>query len=383
VTQLTEHLSKTLLSPYGIPVGSYQVVTTAPGAAEAAANYRMPVAVKAQIPANSRGKAGLVLRADSPAAAASAFATVTSIQVDGLRASEAIIEPWLDVVREAYLAVTFNPRTQEPVLLYSRIGGTDVEAHGGHIRSVSLPANPHVSSQLVKDLAMASGIRPLAEEGVAKVASALIQAFYGLEARTIEVNPLALVSEEGREWVALDAKIVVDPNALFSHEELRTVMRSMSTRPIEDVTREATRLEFVPLGGPVGVISGGAGMTMAVMDMIADFGSSAACFLDCSADVTPRGYRAALNLVSQLAGVRSVLVSVFGGLTRVDRVAQTFVDLLSEMRLSVPVVFRLMGTNQILASDILTQAGFVNYTVLEDAVRHAVEAARLIGEGVS
>ena len=188
----------------------------------------------------------------------------------------------------------------------------------------------------------------------------------------MELNPLAEVS--GGVSLAVDARVVLDANALFRHPAVRALSETMVPRRPEDLVREATKLEFVPLDGTIGLISGGAGMTMAAMDLMRDYGGRAACFLDCSADVTPKGYAAALDLVLGLDGVRSILVSVLG-FPRVDSVATTFVDLLARVHVEVPVVFRLTGTNQGAAAAILQGAGLHNFVELDDAVAAVVDAA--------
>ena len=275
---------------------------------------------------------------------------------------------------ELYLAVSFDSILQAPVLLFSHVGGTEVELHSESLRIMPLPVERELAYSYVREHADLSGLAAAAADSVAAIAFDLIQAFFALEARTIELNPLGQL--ENGEWIALDARVILDDNALFRHPDLRELVDAMSPRRAEDVVREATRLEFVPLEGTIALISGGAGMTMAVMDLIADRGASAACFLDCSADVTPRGYRAALDLVLEMPQITSILVSVFGGLTRVDRVASTFIDLLAGTPVELPLTFRLTGTNLQEADDILASAGLDNHHALEAAVDAAVHSGR-------
>jgi succinyl-CoA synthetase beta subunit len=373
--QLTEHLSKALLAPFGVPIGAYRLASSAEEAREAAAFCGTPVAVKAQIPVGSRGRSGAILRANNAAEAGRAYASVTSIDVDGLRAVQVLVEPWQEITQELYLAVTFDTRRQAPVLLFSAEGGVDVESHAGHIRTLLLPDEDKLSVASIVALAEDAAIPVLAREAPAQAACCLAKAFYELEAYTVELNPFALTSDGA--WLAVDARVVLDANALFRHPTVRALSETMLPRRPEDLVREMTKLEFVPLDGTIALISGGAGMTMAAMDLISDYGGKAACFLDCSADVTPRGYAAALDLVLGLAGVQSILVSVFGGLTRVDSVAKTFVDLLARVHVAVPVTFRLTGTNQEAASSILQSGGLHNIVELDAAVAAAVDAGSL------
>jgi succinyl-CoA synthetase beta subunit len=341
----------------------------------------MPVAVKAQLPVSSRGKAGAVIRAESPADAANAFDLVTSIQIDGLQAVEACVEPWQALHQEVYLAVTFDPRLQAPVLLFNSAGGVDVESQPNLLREFVLPDPSELSIAHLRDHVEKFGLSRSMTDALTEIAHELVRAFFSLEARTIELNPLGWLQAGG--WMAIDARVVLDDNALFRQPELKSMVESMQPRRAEDAIRDATRLEYVPLDGTIGVISGGAGMTMAVMDLIGERGASAACFLDCSADVTPRGYRAALDIVMAIPGVTSILVSVFGGLTRVDRVASTFVDILAEKASDTAFTFRLMGTNLDEADHILTAAGLHNHRTLEAAVDAAVAAGLARGDMAS
>ncbi len=133
---------------------------------------------------------------------------------------------------------------------------------------------------------------------------------------------------------------------------------------------------LVRLEGDVGLISGGAGMTMAVMDLIEKAGGQPACFLDCSANPTPAGYRLAFSLLDNADEVGAILISIFGGATQMERVAQVLTDIMAERQAAKPVVFRLDGTNADQASEIMRDAGLINHATLEDAVANAVEAAK-------
>jgi succinyl-CoA synthetase beta subunit len=143
--------------------------------------------------------------------------------------------------------------------------------------------------------------------------------------------------------------------------------------PVEEKMRDEHSLEYVPLVGNIGLISGGAGMTMAAMDLIDTLGGRAACFLDCSANPTPDGYGAALRILENEPGVEVILISIFGGLTHVDRVARTLLTLFSDLELTKPVVCRLMGSNVEGADRLFEEAGLVNHRHLEHAVSAAVK----------
>lgn len=369
MAQLTEHLSKELLARFGVPVQVGLLAATAADAAHAAATFGVPVAVKAQVPVGGRGKAGGIRRADTPAEASSAFEAVTALTFDGLSASEARIEPWESAAAEYYVSVVVDAERAGPVVLVSSAGGVDVESDHAVAR-IPLREDDSVPGVRFREAAYISGIRPNVVERLFSVAQSLARAYAALDAKLVEVNPLG-VKADGR-LVALDGRIIVDDHALYRQPELYRFVTERQPQRAEDVVRDRTKLEYVRLCGWLGLISGGAGMTMAVMDLIADAGGAPACFLDCSANPTPEGYGAALDLLLEDPDVRAILISIFGGLTQMDRVARTLVKLFAERSPRKPITLRLMGTNAEAASAVLAAAGLTNHRSIEDAVAAAV-----------
>ena len=368
MAQLTEHLSRRFLARYGVPFGAHELVTTACEAAEAAERVGGPVMVKSQVPLGGRGKAGAVLRAETPADAAAAFRAVTSVEMDGLRSAVAIVERWVAVDAEFYLAVVIDPQENGPVLLFSPHGGVDVEG-AGELRRVSMRLDGSVNAAAFRRSAYADKTPPRVVERLLGVAQALGRAYRTLDAQLVEVNPIGLLADGS--LVALDAHLLIDDNALFRQPELSDLISKMEPRRMEDRVKEESRLDYVRLDGELGLISGGAGLTMAAMDVIAAAGSTAACFLDCSANPTKHGYGTALDLLLADEQVAAILINIFGGLTHVDRVAATLTALLAERPQTKPITFRLMGTNVEQAEQVLRDVGIVNHPSLEQAVATA------------
>jgi succinyl-CoA synthetase beta subunit len=370
LAQLTEHLSKELLAQYGVPVGPSRLVFDGDQAAAAAVEFGADVAVKAQVPVGGRGNAGAILRATDAQSAAAAYKVVTEVSVDGLKAESALVEPWSPTEHEVYLGITMDAVSAGPVALFSADGGVGVESGLG-LRSVPLREDGTFPVAGFRRAAAADGLDSRFMNEIVSTFLAMTRAFFALDARLVEINPL--VWSNGRA-LAVDARVIVDDNALFRQPEVRGRLAAMRPRRVEDVVRDETRLEYVQLGGRLGLISGGAGMTMAVMDLIGQQGSAAACFLDCSANPTPAGYGAALDLLLGDPAVDAILISIFGGLTRVDSVARTLVDLIATKAPSKPITVRLMGTNGDKAGGILAEHGLRNHPVLEEAVAAAIES---------
>jgi succinyl-CoA synthetase beta subunit len=370
MAQLTEHLSKQLLARYGVPFGAYDLVSTAQEAAGTAERVAAPVMVKAQAPVGGRGKAGGVLKADTPSEASQAFESVTAVDLDGLQAETAIVERWIPVQTEFYLGVVVDPRLSGPALLFSAQGGVEVEGVAGELHSVPMRLDGTVDVAAFRRGAYAEVQDARTFGQLVRIAQAFARAYRSLDAQLVEINPLALLPDGG--LLALDARLIVDDNALFRQPEVSRLISKMRPRRIEEQVKDETRLDYVRLEGELGLISGGAGLTMAAMDLIADAGSTPACFLDCSANPTKDGYGRALDLLLSDEKVKAILISIFGGLTHVDRVASTLVALLEQRPGAKPITIRLMGTNVDGAEQILSESGLINHPELEQAVAAAV-----------
>jgi succinyl-CoA synthetase beta subunit len=323
--QLNEHLSKSCLTEFGVPCGNGALVLDAEAAVSAAQELGFPVAVKAQVPASGRGKAGGIKRADGADDVRRRFDQVMSANIAGFVAESVRIEPWRPSQQEAYLAVSFSEEHRGPVLLFSASGGVDVES-GAETAVSALRADGSIDSAALSRAAQTGGLDTKVTRRLVELAEALARAYDALDARLIELNPVGIRDDD---LIALDARVIIDDNALFRQQSLAKRVRESSPRPPEDIERERSGLELVALDGSIGLVSGGAGMTLTAMDMIRDHGEGAACFLDCSAKPTKVGYRRALEYVDALPNVSVVLVSIFGGLTRVDKVAKNLCELLA------------------------------------------------------
>jgi succinyl-CoA synthetase beta subunit len=369
---LTEHEGKRLLREAGVKVPPGTLVRST----EALARHKLtyPVAVKAQVASGARGKAGGVVRAATRAAARSAARRILGMRFGGETPSAVLIEPWLAIQREVYLSVTVDPAAEGYVLLYSPRGGVDIEGGDPPLRYDIGPAHRFRSYRLREILATVEQDAALREKVVA-LGRRLVDLASSRDCVTVEINPLALL-EDG-SLVAADAKVVRDEYAAFRAADIQAAVEATHKREPKPIARAlAGDLMLVWLEGDVGLISGGAGMTMATMDLIGDAGGRPACFLDCSANPTPGGYRLAFDLLDHEPKVGVILVSIFGGLTQMDRVARVMREIMQERKSRKPVVFRLNGTNAGRVEEIFAGSELHNHSVLEDAVAEAVAIAR-------
>ncbi len=370
---LTEARGKALLREARIPVpqsfevSSREELTVRPIA--------YPVAAKAQVSSGGRGKSGGVLKCEDASRLENAFCTIMSTEFGGERPKSILVESWLDIDRELYLAVVVDGRVGGMTVLYSPRGGVDIEQGPAPTAyAFGLPRNfqGHRLRRILETVEPDAKIR----EKVVGLARRLLQVAVDNECLTVEINPL-VVRKDG-SLVAADAKVVLDEAAAFRRSRTAEAIATEREEADEDIRRCTDgNLMLVWLEGRVGLVSGGAGMTMAAMDAIDAAGSSPACFLDVSGNPTPAGFDLAFDLLDRAPGVRGILVSMFGGGLHTDRVARTLVDVLARRTSGKPVALRLAGTRSDEATEILREAGYANHASLERAVADIVSRTEI------
>lgn len=368
---IAEHKGKLLLGKHGIAVPRGSLIRK-PNQLHSWRNG-FPIAVKAQVSSGGRGKAGGVLRAANMEEAEAAAQRLFESDFSGERPRALLVEPWLDNARELYLAISVDGTAGGYAMLYAPVGGVEVERQAPLKYPFGAPCNfkAHDFRRLLADIEQNSALR----ERVVALARRLVFLATAIDAITIEINPLAVMPDG--KLLALDAKIVLDEAAAFRHAEISDELERARKRERSTVAKAlAGNLMMVWLGGEVGLISGGAGMTMAAMDLVADAGLRPACFLDCSSNPTPAGYQLAFKLLAAEPGVKAILVTIFGGGTHMDRVARVMSDIMKEWRSRKPVFFRMNGTGRDKADEVMREAGLYNYPTLESAVAAVVTEVR-------
>ena len=368
---MTEHAGKSLLLAHGVPIPSGLLVRNSDQVKRWRDGY--PAAIKAQVSSGGRGKAGGVVRINRPEEAQDAAQRLFALEFSGERPSALLIEPWVEHARELYLAVTIDGEAGGYSALYSPEGGIEVEDSPPIKYAFGAPQDfrGHALRTLISPIERDAAVR----ERVVALARRLLFIATSVDATTVEINPLAVLADG--KLLALDAKIVRDEAAAFRHADIAAETARARKREPRMVQRAlAGNLMMVGLDGDIGLISGGAGMTMAGMDMLAAAGLEPACFLDCSSNPTPAGYQLAFNLLDAEARVKAILVSIFGGGTHVDRVAKTLKELLERRRSRKPVVIRINGTGRERADAILREAGLHNHPTLESAIEAMIAAVQ-------
>jgi succinyl-CoA synthetase beta subunit len=374
--KLMEYQSRQLLAEVGVPLPEGLVVDTPQETADAQARLGGTVAIKAQVLAGGRGKAGGVRIARTPEEAASSAEKILRLEIGGQKVRRLLVVRAVRGVRELYLSLLVDRKARGIEAVFSDKGGIAIEdlAAGGSDRIRSLRIDPFRGPE---EASFISGIESDtldrgAARGVFGIASALFRLLVEKDCLLAELNPLSML-EDGK-LVALDAKVVVDDNGLGKHPELLAFRNAEEYVDLEVEAREAG-LSYVGLDGDIGCMVNGAGLSMATMDLIKHYGSSPANFLDIGGSSNPDKVVKAFSLLLAHPGVKAILVNIFGGITRCDDVANGIVRAKSMIDIRVPTVIRLIGTNDVPARKILLDAEIEAYDDLGEAIRRVVAYA--------
>jgi len=372
---LMEYEAKKLLENYGVPLPRRGLATSPQEAYEVACGLKPPYVVKAQVPVSGRGKAGGILFASSPDEVKELASELLSAKIGGFSVKALLVEERVQVRRELYFGITVSRADQTYVAIASQEGGVDVEdvAERAPEKVMYLRLDPWLGLQphharLLAKFMGYSGDALLALEGIFQ---SIYEAGMDYDAELIEVNPLA-ETVEGR-FVALDARVMIDDNALFRHPELQAKYYEDLSPEERDAARHG--MAYVDLDGDIGVICNGAGLTMATLDLISLFGGRPANFLDVGGGASSENVARALKIVLLRPKVRAALINILGGITRCDEVAKGILDALRSTGIRKPLVIRLVGTNEEEGRRLLAGAGIHAMKDMEEAVKRVVEIA--------
>ncbi len=375
--KLHEYQSKRIFAQYGVPIPRGDVAATPEQARQIAARLGRRVVVKSQVLVGGRGKAGGIRLANDADEAEQAADKILGMRIKGLTVKKVLVDEAADIASEIYLGIVIDRAHRRPVMMASAEGGVEIEevARVTPDRIVKTIINPFLGLQPYQGRAMAFGIglsKELVREFV-RIAQGLYDAFEGSDASLAEINPLVVTG--GGSLLALDGKMLLDDNALFRHFELAEMRDSDEETPEEQEARRHG-LSYVKLEGQIGCMVNGAGLAMATMDITKLYGGEPANFLDIGGGAQADKVAAALRIILSDPNVRAVLFNIFGGITRCDEVACGILAALAEVHTDVPLVARLVGTNEEEGRRILADADMLTAASLTEAARKAVAAAR-------
>jgi succinyl-CoA synthetase beta subunit len=373
---LHEYQAKEIFRDHGIPVPPGKVVTTAADAEAAARELGGMVVVKAQVHSGGRGKAGGVKLAKTPEEAREHAGNILGMTISGLTVEKVLVTPAEDIASEAYVGILVDRVTQAPMFMVSSEGGVDIEevAHTNPdaIRKFAVDPRYGLLPHQAYWLANALYDDPDQIKQAARIMSQLYDSFIDAGASMAEINPL-IVTPAG-EVKAIDAKVSIDDNELFRLPNIEAY-RDISAEPEAETQARDAGLTFIKLDGNVGCCVNGAGLAMATMDLVKYYGGEPANFLDIGGSSNPEKVVNALRIITSDPNVKVILFNIFGGITRTDDVANGIVEATRRIDIGVPIVIRLTGTNEEIALEILSNAGFEAYTSMDDVVKKAVELA--------
>ena len=377
---LYEYQGKELFRRFGIPVSDGRLATSPQEARVAAAELGGPVVVKAQVLTGGRGKAGGVKLAEDPADAEAKARDILGLDIRGHVVRRLWIEQASDIAKEYYLSITFDRGAKKPLYMLTTEGGIEIEqvAEEKPDALARLHVDPFEGFQpyQARRLIYASGIDdPNEQKQILGIVERLYRCFVECDAMLCEINPL-IVTPAG-EVRALDSKFTVDDSALFRPPDIAEMRDVEAADPQERFAREKG-VTYVKLDGEVGILGNGAGLSMSTVDVVVVAGGRPANFCDLGGGGDAQGVVDALEVITSDRQVRSIFFNIFGGITRCDEVARGILAALEQMRIELPIVVRLDGTNADEGRKLLADAAppnlHVEPTMLEAAQR-AVELA--------
>ena len=377
---LYEYQGKQVFGRFGIPVSEGRLAKTPEEARAAAEELGGPVVVKAQVLTGGRGKAGGVKLANDPADAEAKARDILGLDINGHVVRKLWIEQASDIAKEYYLSVTFDRGTKQPLFMLTTEGGVEIEqvADENPDALARLHVDPLEGFQpyQARRLIYGAGIDdPGEQKQLLGIIEKLYSCFVGSDAMLTEINPL-IVTPTG-EVRALDSKFTVDDSALFRHPDIAEMRDVEAADPQERLAREKG-VTYVKLDGEVGILGNGAGLSMSTVDVVVVAGGRPANFCDLGGGGDAQGVVDALEVITSDDQVRSIFFNIFGGITRGDEVARGILAALDQMKIDLPIVVRLDGTNAEEGRRLLAEAAppnlHVEATMLEAAQR-AVELA--------
>ncbi|MDP9330575.1 MAG: ADP-forming succinate--CoA ligase subunit beta [Actinomycetota bacterium] len=375
---LYEHQGKDLFRAIGIPTPRGIVAETPDQAAAATRELGGKSVVKIQVRAGGRGKGGGVVVVDSPERAAEEATRMLGSDFKGEEVTRVLCEELLPIAHEFYTSILLDRSSGDYLALMTAEGGVDIEelarTRPAAIRRVHIDAMLGFRSFHVREL---TGTLPQqAREGADDIMRNLFRLLLEQDCTLVEINPLVLLSDD--RVVALDAKVTIDDNALYRHEDIAALKAAFPIDPVQ-ARADEKHLQYVKLDGDVGIIGNGAGLVMSTLDVVAQAGAKAANFLDVGGGASADQMATSLEVVLSDPAVKVVFVNIFGGITRCDVVANGVLEALDRVEARVPIVVRLDGTNAEEGRRILADAAhprIVSEATMLGAAQRAADLAK-------
>jgi succinyl-CoA synthetase beta subunit len=377
---ILEMEGKELFEKYNIPLSKSKLVKNEIDAKLAAEELGLPVAIKAQVLSGGRGKRGLIKIANSQE-------EVVNFSLDILKMTDTksnkpvthlLIEEAAEIKQEIFISMIFDSHTLETLVLFSMEGGVDIEelaeTNPDAIETIRVPFGKDVHGYTFMNILAKRGMKGTNKIVTANIIATMVKMMRLEDLSLCEINPLVIT--KSNEVIALDARVIVDDNAIFKHPNREKFLSQELRYTSAEKEAKDADLSYVNLGGEIGMLSVGAGLGMATADLIAEFGGSPLNFLDVGGGAGEEKVLKALEIMVKDKGLKSILINAFGGITRLDQVAEGIISARNKLNLQIPLIIRLMGTNQKEGIKILENQGLQAFEEMEPAIQAAVEAAK-------
>ena len=377
---ILEMEGKELFEKYNIPLSKSKLVKNEIDAKLAAEELGLPVAIKAQVLSGGRGKRGLIKIANSQE-------EVVNFSLDILKMTDTksnkpvthlLIEEAAEIKQEIFISMIFDSHTLETLVLFSMEGGVDIEelaeTNPDAIETIRVPFGKDVYGYTFMNILAKRGMKGTNKIVTANIIATMVKMMRLEDLSLCEINPLVIT--KSNEVIALDARVIVDDNAIFKHPNREKFLSQELRYTSAEKEAKDADLSYVNLGGEIGMLSVGAGLGMATADLIAEFGGSPLNFLDVGGGAGEEKVLKALEIMVKDKGLKSILINAFGGITRLDQVAEGIISARNKLNLQIPLIIRLMGTNQKEGIKILENQGLQAFEEMEPAIQAAVEAAK-------
>jgi len=375
--KIHEYQAREIMARHGLPVAGGDVATTPQEARAIAERLGRAVVVKAQVHVGGRGKAGGIKLAQTPEEVEEVATAILGMELKGLPVRKVMVAEAVDIAREFYLGVVMDRAARRVVMMASAEGGVEIEtvAKEKPEAIVRAAADPLLGlcDFHARQIAFGMGLGKQQARAFVPIATALYRCYVENDATLAEINPLVLT--EAGEWKAVDSKILLDDSALPRHPDWEGY-RDPDTEAPAEVEARAHDISYVKLDGEIGCMVNGAGLAMSTMDTIKLYGGAPANFLDIGGGARADKVAAALRIILSDPNVKAVLFNIFGGITRCDEVARGIVAALEEVKPDVPMVARLVGTNEVEGRQILAGAQMITAETMAEAAQKVVEVSR-------
>jgi succinyl-CoA synthetase beta subunit len=375
--RLHEYQSKDVFSNYQIPIPRGRLASSPEEAKLIAEELSGPVVLKAQVLVGGRGKAGGIRLVKSPEEAQDEASKILGEKIKDIPVRRLLVEEAVNIQQEIYLGMTIDRENGETLLIASAEGGVDIEevARISPEKIFRVNINPLLGLRdfQARNLATEIEIPRALWRPFISLSQHLYSAYSDLDAVLAEINPLVVTTRN--QLMALDGKIIIDDNALFRHPEFLDRRDISMESPQESEARKFC-LSYIKLDGNIGCLVNGAGLAMATMDIIQHKGGQPANFLDIGGGANSEKVAAALRIMLSDSQVKTILINIFGGITRCDEVASGIRQTLSDIVTEIPFVIRLVGTNEEEGKHLLADANLITADTLEEAAEKAVSLSK-------